>query len=72
VSVGGPTVNALTAYLGDKLSSAFAVDGLFLVQADWATQTPVACCWGIHAEATAAAVDTFVERYMDEWVGALA
>jgi hypothetical protein len=70
VSVGGPTVNALTAYLGDKLPSAFAVDGLFLVQADWTNQTPVACCWGIHAEATATAVETFADRYLEEWIGA--
>ncbi len=71
ISVGGPTVNALSAYLGDKLPSAFAVDGVFLVQADWSNQTPVACCWGINAEATANAVETFAERYLEEWVAAV-
>jgi hypothetical protein len=71
ISVGGPSVNALTAYLGDKLPSAFAVDGVFLVQADWTTQTPVACCWGTNAEGTAKAVETFIERYLEEWAGAV-
>jgi hypothetical protein len=70
ISVGGPTVNALTAFLGDKLPSAFAIDGLLLVQADWSSQTPVACCWGINAEATATAVDTFADRYMEEFLQA--
>ena len=71
ISVGGPTVNALSAYLGDKLPSAFAIDGVLLVQADWSNETPVACCWGINAQATAKAAEIFVERYMDEWVEAL-
>jgi hypothetical protein len=71
ISVGGPTVNALSAYLGDKLPSAFAVDGVFVVQADWSSQTPVACCWGIDAEATATAVETFVSRYLKDWIEAL-
>jgi hypothetical protein len=71
ISVGGPTVNALSAYLGDKLPSAFAVDGVFVVQADWTNQTPVACCWGINAEATATAVETFVARFLKDWVEAM-
>jgi hypothetical protein len=71
ISIGGPTVNALTAYFGDKLPSAFAVDGVFLVQADWTTQTPVACCWGVDAHGTARAAETFIERYLDEWSAAV-
>src|SRR5436190_1430282 len=34
VSVGGPGVNALSAYLADKLPSAFAIENVMLVQAD--------------------------------------
>ena len=71
ISIGGPTVNALSAHLGDKLPSAFAVDGVLVVQADWTNQTPVACCWGIDAEATATAVETFVARYLKDWLAAL-
>jgi hypothetical protein len=71
ISVGGPTVNALTAYLGDKLPSAYAVDGLLLVQAAWTDQTPLACCWGIHAQATATAVETFTQRYLDGFLDAV-
>lgn len=70
ISVGGPTVNALTAYLADKVPSAFAIDGVLLVQADWTTQIPIACCWGLHAEGTLRAAEVFTERYLDEWLAA--
>ena len=69
VSVGGPTVNAFTAYLGDKLPSAFAVDGRLVVQMD--PEGPLACCWGIDAAATAAAVEAFAERHLEQWLGAV-
>lgn len=71
ISIGGPTVNALTAYFGDKLPSAFAVDGVFVVQGDWTTQPPVACCWGTDAAGTVQAVDTFIDRYLVEWAAAV-
>jgi hypothetical protein len=70
VSIGGPRVNALTAYLGDKLPSVFAVDGQFVVQGDW-ERSPLACCWGIDAERTAAAVEVFAERCLEGWLGAV-
>lgn len=67
ISVGGPTVNAFTAYLGDKLPSTFAVDGRLVVQA--AEDAPLACCWGIDAEGTAAAVEAFADRHLEHWLG---
>lgn len=69
ISVGGPTVNAFTAYLGDKLPSTFAVDGRLVVQAAW--DAPLACCWGIDAAGTAAAVEAFAERHLEQWLGAV-
>ncbi len=69
VSVGGPTVNAFTAYLGDKLPSVFVVDGRLMVQMD--PGAPLACCWGIDAESTAAAVEAFAERHLEQWLGAV-
>ena len=71
ISVGGPAVNAFTAYLGDKLPSAFAIDGQLIVQADWGNRTPLACCWGIDAQRTALAVETFAEKYLEQWLGAV-
>jgi hypothetical protein len=69
VSIGGPAVNALTAYLADKLPSVFAVDGQLVVQGDWERST-LAACWGVSAERTAAACDLFAERFLEAWLGA--
>lgn len=65
VSVGGPRVNALTAFLGDKLPSAFSIDDVLLVQIDLAYEDLLASCWGADGVWTGAAVDAFLERYLD-------
>lgn len=70
LSVGGPAVNALTAYLGDKLPSAYVVEGVQMVQLDLeggsaAFETVAAACWGRDAHGTAAAADAFADRYLD-------
>jgi len=70
VSIGGPTVNALTAYLGGRLPSAYTIEGVLMVQGDWTGETPLACCWGIDASATAAAVEAFEKKYLSEFVAA--
>jgi hypothetical protein len=72
VSVGGPGVNALSAYLGDKLPSAFCVDDHMMVQMDLDLNDLVAVCWGVTPEATANAVEAFTERYLDEFMEAAA
>lgn len=68
ISIGGPAINALSAYLGDKLPSAFVIEGRVLVQADPDFPEPVACCWGPDPPSTAAAVDAFRERYLDRFL----
>jgi len=70
ISIGGPGVNALTAFLADKLPSAFAIEDRLIVQADLDFQETVACCWGADGGATAAAVDAFCERYLDAFMQA--
>jgi hypothetical protein len=70
ISVGGPGVNALTAFLADKLPSAFAIEDRLIVQADLEFQECVACCWGADIGSTAAAVDAFCERYLDAFMEA--
>ena len=72
ISIGGPGVNALSAYLGDKLPSAFVVDDQFMVQMDLDLNDLVCCCWGVSTEATAHAVDAFADRYLDEFMEAAA
>jgi hypothetical protein len=70
ISIGGPGVNALSAYLADKLPSAFAVEDIMLVQADLDFHDVIACCWGRDGPTTAAAVNAFTDRYMDAFMEA--
>ncbi len=70
VSIGGPGVNALSAHLGDTLPSAFAVEGVLVVQLDLDADGRLACCWGVDHRTTAAAVDAFAERYLDDFMTA--
>jgi hypothetical protein len=70
VSIGGPGVNALSAYLADKLPSAFSVENVMLVQADLDFVEVVAVCWGMEPGATAGAVEAFAERYLDGFMEA--
>jgi len=71
VSIGRPERNALSAYLGDRTPSAYVVDDVLIVQADPEMSEPVVCCWGVDAAATGWAVDAFVERYLEAFIGAL-
>lgn len=64
ISIGAPEVNALTAYLADKLPTAFAIDDVLMVQLDPAFGDNLAACWGVNHRQTAAAVDVFAERYL--------
>lgn len=72
ISIGGPGVNALSAYLGDKVPTAFAIDDVLMVQADPAFEELRVACWGITPDATASAVDAFCERYLDGFLTAAA
>jgi len=68
ISLGSPAENALTAYLVDKLPVATAVEGLFAVQLDLEFIDLQACIWGADEDATAAAVDVFTDRYLDDFL----
>ena len=70
VSIGGPGVNAFSAYLGDKLPSAFVVDDRLMVQMDLDLTDLIACCWGVDGPATGDAVEAFVNRYLDDFLEA--
>lgn len=65
ISIGGPGVNALGAYLADRLETAFVVEDVLAVQVDLDFVDPVASCWGTTPGSTAGAVDAFCERYLD-------
>lgn len=68
VSVGGPNVNAFTAYLADKLPSAFTIDDVLTVQMDLAMSDVLAACWGMSSPDTLRAVEAFSERYLDQFM----
>jgi len=70
VSIGGPGVNALSAFLGDKLSSVFVVEDQLLIQADLEWNDLSVCVWGMDHERTIAAVQAFCERYLDTFLDA--
>jgi hypothetical protein len=70
VSVGAPAVNALTAYLADKLPSALAIDNVLLVQMDVETSDTLAACWGVDHAQTGRAVDLFCRKYLDMFMHA--
>ncbi len=72
ISIGGPGVNALSAYLGDKLPSAFVIENVLVVQVDLDFDDMVACCWGMDHVTTVSAVDAFCDRYLDSFLEAAA
>lgn len=70
ISVGGPGVNAFSAFLADKLPSAFSIEGVLLVQLDLDFEDRLACVWGMDHASTVSAVDAFIERYLDDFMAA--
>ncbi|MCA9281776.1 MAG: hypothetical protein H6812_03330 [Phycisphaeraceae bacterium] len=68
VSVGGPGVNALSAFLIDKVPTAFAIDDVLSIHMDVEDADPIACVWGTSAGALASGVDAFCERYAERFV----
>lgn len=68
ISIGGPGVNALGAYLADRLETAFVIEDVLAVQVDLDFVDPVASCWGTTHAATVNAIDAFCERYLDSFL----
>ncbi len=65
VSLGGPGVNALSAFLTDKLPGVFTVTNVLTVQMDIDLVEPIVNIWGMDNPTTASALDAFLERYLD-------
>lgn len=70
VSIGGPGVNALSAYLADKVPSAFVIEDRLLVQVDLDYDQLLACCWGMDHAQTQGAVSAFMEKYLEGFLEA--
>lgn len=72
ISVGGPGVNALSAFLSDKLESALVRDEKLIVQLDPEFVDLRACVWGMDHDLTVEAVELFTRRYLEGYLRAVA
>lgn len=68
VSIGGPGVNALAAFLADKLPGVFTIKDTLTVQMDLDFVELIASIWGMDHETTVAALDGFTQRYLGEFM----
>lgn len=72
ISIGAPDVNALTAYLADKLPFVYSIEGQLGVQMDLDFVDPWATIWGVSERTTTQAVEAFEAKYLDHFAkGAL-
>ena len=68
ICIGGPGVNALSAYLYPRLASALQVDQQLVVQMDPEMADLRVNVWGMSHGETAAAVDLFEQKYLDAYL----
>lgn len=68
IAIGEPGVNAATAYFCNRLPTALMVENVFRVHLDPEFLEPRACLWGACSASTSAAIDVFVERYLDSFL----
>lgn len=72
ISLGGPGVNALSAYYGDKLASAMIREKQMIIQLDPEFVDLRVCIWGMNHEYTVEAMDHFIRQYLDGYLRAVA
>jgi len=72
ICIGGPGVNALSAYFGQQLDTASVADNEVIIQMDPEFVDLRACLWGMDHDMTAASIDVFEERYLDGFMRAVA
>jgi hypothetical protein len=68
ISVGGPELNALSAYLIGRIPPVLAVEGRYAVHADPRGEQLTACLWGVDSTNTAQAMDAFCSKYVETFV----
>ena len=71
VSIGGPGVNALSAYLYQKLPVVLAIEDKLVVQMVAELVELRAAVWGTDAAHSAAAVDLFCDKYLSDFLRAV-
>jgi hypothetical protein len=72
ISVGGPGVNALSAFLYERLPNALAIDNVLIIQMDPLLDDKRCVVWGMDHEMTVEAVDTFLQKgYLERFLECL-
>ncbi|HAI12436.1 MAG TPA: hypothetical protein DCM28_12075 [Phycisphaerales bacterium] len=71
ISIGGPGVNGLSAYLTQRLTPALIQDGRKIIQLDPDFVDLRACVWGMDHDLTIEALDTFIDRYLTDYLKAV-
>lgn len=69
VSIGRPERNAVSAWFARRLPAALVIDQRLQIQLDPEQISPNACIWGADDRSTSSAIDIFVDRYLDQWLG---
>ncbi|MEX0776579.1 MAG: hypothetical protein WD042_12820 [Phycisphaeraceae bacterium] len=72
ISIGGPGVNALSAFYAQRLNPALVRGNQMLIQLDPEFVDLRVCIWGMDHALTITAVDHFVERYLEPYLRAVA
>jgi len=71
ISVGGPGVNAVSAYLYQKLPTALAVEEQLVIQLDVDFADLRCAIWGTDAGHSNSAVELFEKKYLAEYIKAV-
>lgn len=72
ISVGGPGVNALSAYLYNKLPKVMVIENQLLIQMDLHMADIRAAVWGIDHQTTVQALELFQSRgYLERFLSAI-
>lgn len=72
ISVGGPGVNALSAYYIKKLANVLSEDDRMVIQLDLDFVDLRACAWGVDHQTTVQVAQIFMHRFLDDFMRAVA
>jgi hypothetical protein len=72
ISLGGPGVNALSAYYFDKLNTAVTRENQIFIQLDSEFIDLRVCIWGMDHDLTVDALELFTRQHLDGYLRAVA
>jgi hypothetical protein len=73
ISLGGPSVNAVSAYLYKRIHNSLVIDDTLLIQMDPHFQDLRASVWGSDYTGTSDALDIFIRKgYLENFLSAVA